>query len=248
MRRGRATTSAGHARGFAWPLERPLGAAVITSLAVHAAAMSLSLPAPRVSPFEPPAVLQVSLNEVAVSRAPSLEPASLAPSPPLPAKRIKPEPRKHEPVPLARASESAAPSPAAIVEEERVQASAPERDVASPAPLPPLAPQVMAPLVPSSELLSSYGQMISHALARYREYPRIAQMRGWEGAVTMRLRVAPSGRLIDAKVQTSSGHEVLDQQAMEMVARAGRLPPPPDGLHGREEVAVMVPIVFRLER
>ena len=101
--------------------------------------------------------------------------------------------------------------------------------------------------MPSSELLSSYGQTISKALSRYKEYPRIAQMRGWEGAVTLRLRVAPSGRLIEATVQASSGHEVLDKQAMEMAARAGRLPAPPDGLRDREEVAVLVPIVFRLE-
>jgi protein TonB len=235
-----------------WPPERRLGTAVVASLAVHAAAMSLSLPAPRVSLFEPLAVLQVSVSEFAVRPAAPPEPASLAPPPPPPAKRIKPEPRKHEPVPLARTSEPHAQSPAAIVQEERARASAPEGDVAlraaPPQPaLPPLAAQVPAPWVPSPELLSSYGQAISQVLARYKEYPRIAQMRGWEGAVTMRLRVAPSGRLIEAKVQTSSGHEVLDQQALEMAVRAGRLPAPPDGLHDREEVAVLVPIVFRLE-
>jgi protein TonB len=242
------------ARYSAWPLEHRLGTAVIASLAVHAAAMSLSLRAPRVSLFEPPAVLQLSLRELEVPPpAASPEPASLAPPAPLAAKRIKPEPRKHAPVPLARTSDPPAPSPAANVAEEQVRASAPEGDVASPAPppqpaWPPLAAQVPAPRVPSSELLSSYGQTISQALARYKEYPRIAQLRGWEGAVTMRLRVAPSGRLIEAKVQISSGHEVLDKQALEMTARAGRLPALPDGLRDREEVAVLVPIVFRLER
>jgi len=222
--------------------------AVIASLAVHAAAMSLSLPAPRVSLFEPPAVLQVSLRELEVPPpAAPPEPAGLAAPAPLPTKRTKSEPRKHAPVPLARTSEPPAPSPATNVAGERVRASAPEGDVASPAPQPQPAWPPLAAQMPSSELLSSYGQTISKALSRYKEYPRIAQMRGWEGAVTLRLRVAPSGRLIEATVQASSGHEVLDKQAMEMAARAGRLPAPPDGLRDREEVAVLVPIVFRLE-
>jgi protein TonB len=71
-------------------------------------------------------------------------------------------------------------------------------------------------------------------------------MRGWEGSVTMRLRVAPSGRLIDAELHTSSGHDVLDRQALAMASQAQRLPAPPDGLNGGE-IAVLVPVVFRLE-
>ena len=87
----------------------------------------------------------------------------------------------------------------------------------------------------------------SLVLARYTDYPRLAQMQGWQGAVTMRLRVAPSGRLLDAEVYASSGHEVLDRQALAMAARAERFPAPPEGLRDRE-VAVLVPVVFRLER
>jgi protein TonB len=97
------------------------------------------------------------------------------------------------------------------------------------------------------ELLSGYGREVSEALARYKEYPAIALLRGWQGSVTMRLRVAPSGRLVDAELHLSSGYEVLDRQALAMVTRAGQLPVPPDGLNGGE-VAVLVPIVFRLER
>ena len=72
-------------------------------------------------------------------------------------------------------------------------------------------------------------------------------MQGWQGAVTMRLRVAPSGRLIDAEVHASSGHEALDRQALAMAAKPERFPPPPEGLR-ESEIAVLVPVVFRLER
>jgi protein TonB len=62
----------------------------------------------------------------------------------------------------------------------------------------------------------------------------------------MRLRVAPGGKLIDAKVEGSSGHQVLDAQALEMVKRVPELPPPPESLRDRE-FGVLVPVVFRLQ-
>jgi protein TonB len=233
-------------RYAAWPLERRLGAAVVASLVVHAAALSLSLPAPRVSLLEPRQVLEVSLREVAAPPAVSPAPARLASAAPLPEKRVKPKPRNHASV-LSGTGEPPAPSPAGKVEEERIQAPVPDADIALPVPSPPLAVRAPAPGVSPSELLSSYGQTISQALARYKEYPRIAQMQGWQGAVTMRLRVAPSGRLIDAQVQESSGHEVLDRQALAMASKPERYPAPPEGLRDREG-AVLVPVVFRLER
>jgi protein TonB len=232
-----------------WASECRLGTAVIASLAVHAVAMSVSLPAPRVLLPEPPP-LRVSLREFA---APAVvaAPESVAPTAPLPAKRMQPERRRHEPVPLARRSEPPAPSPASNVEEGRVLAAVPETSPSPTLPAgpaaPPLAAQVPAPRASFSDLLAGYGQTISLVLARYTDYPRVAQMQGWQGAVTMRLRVAPSGRLLDAEVQTSSGHEVLDRQALAMAARAERFPAPPEGLRDRE-VAVLVPVVFRLER
>lgn len=230
------------------PRDGRLGAALIASLAVHAVALSVWLPAPRVALFHPPPVLQVSLRELAVPPAVSPEPGGLAPSAPLPEKRTKPAPEQHAPVPLARGVEPPAPSATAAAEDEPIRApmSAPELAVAPPAP-PPVVPWASAPPVPASELLSGYGQAISQALARYKEYPRIAQLQGWQGAVTMRLRVAPSGRLLDAQVHISSGYDVLDRQALAMASRPERLPAPPEALRDGE-VAVLVPVVFRLER
>jgi protein TonB len=240
------------ARSCASLLDRRLGAALVASLAVHVAGLSLSLPAPRVSPFEPTQVLEVSLRKVAEPPAVLPEEIGLAPAAPVAEQRARPERRRHEPVPRARKNEPSAPSPAGSIEEEQVPAPAPEARVDSTAPPPRLAltpPEAIAltPRVSASELLVSYGQTISQALARYKEYPRIAQMQGWQGAVTMRLRVAPSGRLIDAEVHSSSGHEVLDRQALAMASKPERYPVPPEGLRDRE-VAVLVPVVFRLER
>jgi protein TonB len=101
------------------------------------------------------------------------------------------------------------------------------------------------PLSPA--LLGHYGETIASALAGYMEYPRSAQVWRWQGVVTMRLQVAPSGRLLDAQIRTSSGHEVLDREAIAMAWRPQRLPPLPEGVRD-QEVTVLVPIVFRLAR
>jgi protein TonB len=233
-----------------WTVEQRLGAAVAASLAVHAAAMSLSFPTPRVLLVEPRQVLEVYLREAAAPPAVSPEPASLAPAAPVAEKRARPERRKHEPLPLARRTKPSAPLQPETTAEEHAPAPAPEARIVTPAPaLPPapLAADRAAPLMARSELLWSYGQAISQALSRYKEYPPIAQMQGWQGAVTMRLRVAPSGRLIDAEVHASSGHETLDRQALAMASKPDRFPPPPEGLRDNE-IAVLVPVVFRLER
>lgn len=46
-------------------------------------------------------------------------------------------------------------------------------------------------------------------------YPRIAQKRGYEGSVTIRLKVTPEGIPVEPKILKSSGHESLDQSALE---------------------------------
>jgi protein TonB len=99
---------------------------------------------------------------------------------------------------------------------------------------------------PSAAFLEAYGQRISQALGRYREYPQAALLHGWEGLVTLRLRLARSGGLIDAQLHRSSGHEVLDREALAMLRKVDRLPIPPEGLQDGE-IVVLVPILFRLE-
>ena len=96
-----------------------------------------------------------------------------------------------------------------------------------------------------TDLLAGYGQTLSRAIARQQRYPRIAQMKGWQGTVEVALEVAPGTRLKQATVLRSSGFEALDRHALEMVRDAAPLPPAPEPLRSRE-FSVRVPIVFRL--
>ena len=53
------------------------------------------------------------------------------------------------------------------------------------------------------------------------------------------------GRLLGAELHTSSGHPVLDEEALAMAARAAQLPALPEGLRDGA-IAIRVPVVFRL--
>jgi len=204
------------------------------SLAVHVALMSFSRPAPHASMVW----ASTALDAVdVVLRRPAASPGA----------------RTHAEVPPVRKGEPLEVSRAAGADQDAVQVatSAPEPAAVEAAPpvarerLP--APPPNAVTANTSELLSAYGQMISQALAPYKRYPVIAQMRGWEGSVTMQLHVAPTGRLLEAEVRISSGYDVLDRQALAMASLADPYPVPPEALSARE-IAVLVPVVFRLER
>jgi protein TonB len=221
-------------------LDPRFGAALALSLVLHVGVMLLSPSAPKPPAFNPPMRLSVQLMQ---------EPAAPVAELPRPARQVV---RKAAPVRRPAAKPEVAVSPA----EPAPQALRPLETVQSPPPdeMPANAPEPVAPLaiaavphVPSAEALARYAKSLSEVFARYKEYPRIAELRGWEGWVTMRLRVAPSGRLIEAEVYKSSGFAVLDQQAVAMISKAGVLPVPPEGLDAGE-VPVLVPINFRLER
>lgn len=131
----------------------------------------------------------------------------------------------------ATASESVAPGAAA---------SAPVAETTRPAP-------AIAPQRPQSEVLDGYRQRLGELFARHQEYPRIAAMRGWEGEVRLRLKVARKGNLLGVAVDRSSGFDVLDQHALAMLEHLASLPPLPDALEANE-IQVVVPINYKLKK
>ena len=50
-----------------------------------------------------------------------------------------------------------------------------------------------------------------------RHYPSTARLNGWEGKVVLKVSTVKDGQLKDVEVVKSSGHESLDQAAMEAV-------------------------------
>jgi len=145
---------------------------------------------------------------------------------------------------LAAAGPANAPAPFAA-EAAPPAVAAPAPAVAAPAPSVPSAPAIQA--APAADLLAAYRQRLTELLAGQREYPRIAALRGWEGEVRLRVRVARKGNLVGVVLDRSSGFEVLDQHALAMLAGLGNLPPLPEGLEG-SEIQIVIPVSYKLNK
>jgi protein TonB len=75
-------------------------------------------------------------------------------------------------------------------------------------------------------------------------YPKIARKRGYEGLVELLVLISIDGQPSQIKIQTSTGHKVLDQQAVKTIKRWKFTPRRDNGIP--IETWVMVPIRFKL--
>jgi len=82
-------------------------------------------------------------------------------------------------------------------------------------------------------------------LARYRTYPLAARRERIEGVVRLSVTLLPDGRLVDARVEHSSGHRLLDEAALELLSRAAPLPSEFGGAR-TEQIQLQLPIVYRM--
>lgn len=98
----------------------------------------------------------------------------------------------------------------------------------------------------SADSLREYRIELASAARRFRNYPAIARIRGWEGVAEVVVSVSAGVLLPSLKLVRTSGHPVLDEQAMEMLSRAVAATPLPASLRGRS-FTVPMPIRFSLE-
>ena len=151
-------------------------------------------------------------------------------------KPILPTETKIEPVP---------PPPTEVI----AIASKPETPPSSMPPVPivtPDPPQPIATPPDTSAVRESYGNTLWGAIGKHKQYPRIAQMRGWQGEAIVELQLDGNGKLKSKKIIQSSGYDALDKQALEMVEKAAPFPAPPEALRG-SNFSIKVPIPFKLE-
>ncbi len=83
---------------------------------------------------------------------------------------------------------------------------------------------------------------IRDIVQRYISYPPIARRMGWEGTVVVKFKLTPEGVVQDSEVEESSGYEILDKNALQVISRASSEFPKP-----RQTVVVVVPIKYKLE-
>jgi periplasmic protein TonB len=226
-------------RFLQWIVDRPIAAALVLSALLHAILLWI-LPGILGNGGAAPKVLQVSLFRVPESR-----PAATRPPPaPKIARHAAPRTLAPEQALPAEPRTESGPAPEAVPQPP-VVLTAPSTGGEEPA-------MVEAPPRPrvreefDENALANYGQTLSKLLARNQSYPRLAQIRRWEGKVQLRVFVAKKGTITHVVITQSSGYEVLDQRAVEMVKEANPLPDMPESLRGRE-FSIVVPVLFRLE-
>jgi len=94
--------------------------------------------------------------------------------------------------------------------------------------------------------IESYSAILTKAIAKQKKYPRIAQMRGWQGEIIIDLKIDGKGNLINSKIKQKSGFKILDKEGMAMIKRASPFPKPPKELESKI-FNVIVPISFKLQ-
>jgi periplasmic protein TonB len=92
--------------------------------------------------------------------------------------------------------------------------------------------------------LSWLADALFSRVEQLKRYPPIARMNRWEGKVVLRAVIRDTGDVVDLEVTESSGHAILDRDALEVMKRASplRLKHP----LGRPQVEVHVPISYQL--
>ena len=94
--------------------------------------------------------------------------------------------------------------------------------------------------------MEQYRLALIVAARRYKRYPAIAMEKGWQGRVEVRMLIGANGMVVNASIKTSSGHEVLDNQALDMLKKGKTTVPIPLALRGRE-FSIDVPVIFNLD-
>jgi len=92
--------------------------------------------------------------------------------------------------------------------------------------------------------LRQYRLSLAIESRRFKRYPQEALEQRWSGTAQVRVAIAASGAPQSVQLLNSSGHEVLDAVALDMVAKAALNAVVPASLLGRP-FSVPLPVEFR---
>lgn len=137
-----------------------------------------------------------------------------APPPPPPPEPPKPIPH----VPKVAPTPAAPPPQLPVVNQAPVDDGPPSADTVQVAQAAPPAPPVAA-APPAPEPVTEPRGYVGYRSNPPPEYPSLAQDRGWQGKVILRVHVLASGRADNIVVSTSTGHKVLDDSAIKTVLK-----------------------------
>lgn len=254
------------AAGLARLLPGRLPLSMSLSLVTHGLAALVVGALVTAHPPSPRAQLESMVLTVTAMQPPSPPPVpvDIEPPPPPPPTRASAPARSERlsarPV-AARSVAPAAPSPAAAAPAvlDSPLAAGPAVGAATPSSSPGAGPPSPAPVAAAAVAsqavvrgtpgpmvdVGAYLSVVRDRVSRHRRYPAMAIELGLEGVVQVGVRINPDGSLASPPtLDESCGHELLDEEALRIVALAAPFPP----LTGhRQPVRLRVPVHFRLD-
>ena len=192
---------------------------------------------PIVPPEIPP--MTIEFSRPAPPAPPVVEPPPPAPvvEPPPPVEdelAVKPPPPKPIPKPKPKPVAKPVPKPAPKAVEQPPAPPQPAAPAAAPAPPAPPAPAPVTPASANAAYLKNPAP----------EYPSLAQRRGWEGTVMLRVHVLANGKPGEIQIQKSSGRQQLDDAALNAVKQWSFVPAKQGDV--AQDGWVSVPINFKI--
>jgi periplasmic protein TonB len=184
-----------------------------------------------------------SLSTEMVAEAPP--PPAQSPTPLAQPAETQPEPHRSQTAAIEPKLENS-PSP----QSNQIPVTEPITTAAPPQEQRPASTSHAAPVdVPQASGKADYGWLAEALWGRVeksKRYPYVARMNNWQGKVIVRAVIREDGHLIDLDVARSSGHSVLDDDAIASVKQAFPLKLPRS--LGRTQVALHIPINYQLDR
>jgi protein TonB len=98
----------------------------------------------------------------------------------------------------------------------------------------------------SADDLRQYRVSLASAARRFKRYPALAREQGWEGTVEVAIRFRSALPAPEVALVRSSGRDLLDEQAVAMLAQAARTTALPEGLRGLD-FEIPLPVKFSLD-
>lgn len=224
------------------PYRRPISVSASTVFALLLHGLVLLWFTTQAAPLAFSAAAPLPMIAMELSAPPSpVNHQPIAPTePPKPIVPPKPDKPKLKPKPKAKAS-------------ERLVKQVEERKTAEPEQPPPAAPAAAAPqalnhnalAAPRNDTYIPADSNLAYLNNPKPVYPMTARQRQWQGLVLLRVYVGADGQALQVNLQRSSGHEVLDESALEAVRKWKFVPAKRGDV--AEAIWATVPIQFELD-
>jgi protein TonB len=91
-----------------------------------------------------------------------------------------------------------------------------------------------------SRYIKAHFSYIKELIHKQIIYPATAKKMGWEGKVIVSFIISSEGYARNIMISKSSGHEILDDNAVKAVKRASPFPKPP------VEAQIIIPVLYQL--